>query len=301
MMDLSMGALLVRWMLAVFAGACSYGFVGTIAKSAYAAGFSSNELVGSQMLFAALALWALAAAFSKRRATPRESWLLLGAGTCIGMTSLFYYTSLKYLDASIAIVMLFQFTWIGLFIEAIIQRKFPKWEQWMAIGLLGIGTALAAGLASGGAPLSAIGVGWGLLSGLTYALVLIFSGRAAPAAPSFTRAALMVTGGVIFVLVVSPPTFLVSGALQRGLWTWASANALFSSVIPISLFSLGIPKIGPSAGTILGAAELPASVFVSWLLLNEIVSTMQWLGVAVILLAIALPELVRATKGRIPT
>lgn len=281
-------------MFIVFIGACSYGFVGTVVKLAYAEGFTTQELVGAQTFFAAIILWILAMLFSKRRPSRKEAMQLLGAGTCIGTTSLCYYSSLQYLDASIAIVMLFQFTWIGILLEAIIQRKRPLRSEWIAIGILAVGTVMAAGMTHGGFELNPLGVTWGLLSAVSFAFVFIVSGRVAPAVSSWNRAALLVTGGLTFIFLVSPPMFLINGSLQQGLWMWAGANAFSSTVIPIGLFSLGVPHIGPASATILGAAELPSSVFVSWVLLRESISSTRWWGVLVILIGIAYPELSRS-------
>lgn len=289
----------MRWIVAVFLGACSYGVVGSIAKSAYGAGYTATQLVGVQQMLAAIGLWSMALLFSPRRPTWKEALLLLGAGTTTGMSGLFYYGSLQRLDASVAIVMLFQFTWIGILIEAIIQRRLPGWDKLITIALLGVGTILAAGLLDAHPRrLSPMGITLGLLSGAAYALVIIVTGRAAPRVSSWYRSALIVTGGALLVLAVYPPTFLLDGSFVGGLWVWGTANSLFGSILPIGLFSLGVPRIGPELATILGAAELPAAVFMSWLVLKEPVTPLQWLGVAVILGAITLPKLLRQQEQR---
>lgn len=284
----------MRSMILVFLGACSYGAVGSLAKYAYEAGFTAPQLVGTQQLLACCGLWALALLLGQQRPSIREALLLLLAGTTTGISGLCYYGSLQYLDASIAIVMLFQFTWMGIMIEALLQRRPPGREKVLAVILLGLGTVLAAGLLNGGPrSLSPAGVGLGLLSGLAYALVIIVTGRVAPQVSPWYRSALIVTGGAALVLAVFPPTFLFDGAFLQGLWLWGSGNALFGSILPIGLFSLGVPHIGPEAATILGAAELPAAVFLSWAILHESVSPLQWLGVTVILVGIAAPELLK--------
>jgi len=236
----------------------------------------------------------MALLFARGRPSLKEALALVLAGTTTGISGLCYYGSLQHLDASIAIVMLFQFTWMGILIEALIQRRRPGREKVLAVVLLGLGTLLAAGLLNGGErSLSPVGVGLGLLSGLAYALVIIVTGRVAPTVSPWYRSALIVTGGAALVLAVYPPTFLLDGAFLEGLWLWGGGNALFGSILPIGLLSLGVPHIGAETATILGAAELPAAVFLSWAILNETVSPLQWLGVAVILLGIAVPGLLR--------
>ena len=47
----------------------------------------------------------------------------------MSMTGIFYAISVEELPASIAVVLLFQFTWIGVVIEAIANRTFPSREK----------------------------------------------------------------------------------------------------------------------------------------------------------------------------
>jgi drug/metabolite transporter (DMT)-like permease len=285
---------MLRWMFVVFLGACSYGVVSTFVKFAYAAGFSPSGVTGSQVLFGALMLWVPALFFSKGPIARKERLRLLAAGSAVGFTSIFYYAALQHLSASIAIVMLFQFTWIGVLLEAVIERRQPGRDKLGALVLLGIGTVLAAGILEGGPQrISLIGVGFGLLAATSYAFVILFSGRVAPHVNPWTRSALMLTGAAVLVLLVYPPTFLFDGSLSRGLLFWGSAAALFAAAIPTILFNFGVPQIGSGLATILSAAELPMAVLMSRFVLGEAVSTLQWLGVLVVLIGIALPELTR--------
>ncbi|MNL75364.1 hypothetical protein D3C87_2011580 [compost metagenome] len=57
------------------------------------------------------------------------------------------------------------------------------------------------------------------------------------------------------------------------------------------LFGLGAPKINPGLASILSAGEFPVAVTASVLVLHEQVTSLQWLGIAVILLGIAYPQL----------
>ena len=57
---------------------------------------------------------------------------------------------------------------------------------------------------------------------------------------------------------------------------------LFRSV----LLNLGFPKTGLGLGSIVASVELPVSVTMAFVLLGEQVLFLQWLGIAIILLAI---------------
>lgn len=284
----------MRSMLLVLLGSCSFGLVSGVIKFAYAAGLSPAAVTSSQILFGCLIMWLLALMTKGRRPQGRQWPMLLGAGLTMGVTSLAYYNALHHLDASVAIVMLFQFTWIGVILDAVVERRLPNRSTILSLLLLGAGTLLAAGvLEQGGRSLSLIGVGFGLLSALSYAFMILFSGKVATGVGPFYRGAVMLTGSLCLIFLVYRPTFLIDGPLPNGLLLWGLAAAMSASVIPTICFAIGVPKIGAGMATILGAAELPMAVLVSRFLLSESVSLLQWAGGAVILLAIALPEVSR--------
>ena len=46
-------------------------------------------------------------------------------GCFIGLTSIFYYGAMQYLPASLAIILMFQFVWIGIILEWIFSKIKP--------------------------------------------------------------------------------------------------------------------------------------------------------------------------------
>jgi len=286
------------WSILVFLGACSYGVLSTIVKFAYDAGFTVNEVVGSQLTIGTLLSW-LVVLIMRGGKAGRRDWLpLMAVGLCTGLTGIFYYASLQYLSASIAIVMLFQFTWIGVLLEALLRRQWPTRSQMLALGLLVAGTVLASGLLEQSHTFSLVGIIFGLLSAVSYALFIMLSGRVALQVSGWTRNAVTMTGSLLITYLVFPPVFLVNGALAAGLWKYGSLLALFV-VISILCFTIGVPRIGATLAMILGSAELPTAVLMSRFILQENVSLWQWAGVAVILIGIILPELA-AQRERAP-
>lgn len=291
-----------RYIVYVFLGACSYGILSTFVKIAYDAGFHVQEVVGGQMFFGAVFMlipWL----FKRKSPISRNEWLqLIGVGFTIGSTGIFYYASLHYLNASVSIVLLFQFTWMGVLLEAVVDRCWPSKEKWLVLLLLLVGTVLASGLVElESNSFSLLGVLLGLLSALTYALFILFSGKVATSIDAWSRSSIMSVGSVLIVFVVFPPQFLISGVLFEGLFLWTILLAFFGVVIPTVLFSIGVPRIGVGLATILGSAELPVAVLLSSLVLREQVSLVQWIGVIFILLAIAIPEIRRRRLSRLET
>nr|WP_019637043.1 DMT family transporter [Paenibacillus fonticola] len=228
--------------------------------------------------------------------SPRLTWkqrlLLMLAGTPTAITGLLYYHSLRYIPASLAIVLLFQFTWISVLIQAVSKRQRPNGITMLTLVLLLGGTLFAAGLMeqkTGSFPM--IGIALGLLSAVSYTLFILFSGKAIPSVHPAYRSAWMITGGLVLVFILFPPQFLFNGMLWSQLLLFGFLLGLFGAFIPPVLFAIGVPHIGGGMAGILGAAELPVAVLLSSFVLHEQVTPLQWGGVIIVLLGVMLPEL----------
>lgn len=300
----------MKYAIYVFIGACSYGVLSSIVKLAYTHGYSLGEVVGTQMLWGTLITWVILILLQRRnaakqrtelakkelgtplKATLKEKLLLLAVGTFTVITGLLYYGSLQYISASLAIILLFQFTWIGVLLEAITNRKWPSKLQLITLIFIFIGTGLAAGISKNGiasAPL--IGIILGLLSAVSYTLFIFFSGKTVPRLDSIYRSAWMSTGGLLLVFILFPPVYFFNGTLEITLLFFGLLLGLFGAVIPTLCFNIGIPKIGVGFASILGSAELPVAMVCSSLILHEAVLSLQWVGVGLILLSVSLPRL----------
>ncbi|MCR2802819.1 EamA family transporter [Paenibacillus soyae] len=307
----------MKYMLSVFLGAASYGVLSTFVVLAYGEGYTLGEVVGSQLMVGFLLSW-LFAAFMERKAarksassagqaaasrpaavrlTAGKRLMLMAAGLPTAITGLLYYESLRYIPASLAILLLFQFSWIGVLMQAIRQRKRPDRIIYLTLAILFGGTVLAAGIIEqGGGKFNLWGVVLGLLSAVSYSLFILFSGKAVPEAPPATRSKWMMLGGMLMVFLLFTPKFLWNGDLFSPLLLFGALLGLFGAFIPPLLFAYGVPHIGEGMAGILGAAELPVAVLLSSIVLQEHVSAMQWGGVILVLVGIAYPELLKLLR-----
>ncbi|WP_410219923.1 EamA family transporter [Pedobacter sp.] len=296
---------MLRGILLVLLGACSFGILSTFVKLAYAEGYTLGDVTGTQALFGAVLLWAIYAIQQKTQPKDKPKpvivthWFkLMLAGTFTGMVSLTYYQCVKYIPASVAIILLMQFVWISVLLELFIYKKKPNALQIIAIFLILGGTVAASGYyESNHIALNPVGIGFGMLAAFFYALFLMLNGKLGNEYPPLKKSALMITGACILIFCVLPPHFLVNGALGGSLLKWGLILAVFGTVIPPLCFASGIPKVGLTLSSILSSAELPVAVSMSALVLHENVSLLRWLGVAVILGSMILPNLENLKKA----
>lgn len=281
-----------KYALLVFLGGCSYGVVSTFVKIAYSLGFSISDVTGSQYFFGALMLWIGTFVLRKWSPLTIKQWIiLLASGIPMGATGIFYNHSLDHVNASLAIILLLQFTWIGMVLQLVLDKKVPSTKNIIATVIILIGSILASNVLVNATSVSWVGISWGLLSGLSFATFIYISGKATIPVHPIKKSAIMTTGATIMIFLFLPPTFLINGALVDGLLPYAFFFALFASLLPPLLFNIGMPKVGSELGNILSASELPTAVLMSTLILKETVTSFQWIGVLIILVGIAFPNI----------
>lgn len=290
---------MLKGILLVFFGACSFGILSTFVKLAYHDGYTLGDVTGAQAFFGAVILWVLFF-FQSRTSSYKAKeiklitpwWKMVLAGTCTGLVSIFYYQCVKLVPNSVAIILLMQFIWMSILLEFFIYKKKPTGLQFLAILLVLGGTVLASGMVETSiSSLSLKGIGFGLLAAISYAGFLMLSGKIGNEYPALQKSALMITGACILIFILFPPVFLYNGSLSGSLLKWGLIIAVFGTVIPPLFYAEGVPKIGTALSSILSAAELPVAVMMAGFVLQEQVSFLRWLGVCVILSAMVLPNL----------
>lgn len=282
---------MTRYILMVFAGACSFGILSTFVKLAYRSGYTPAEISVTQAFTGMLVLWILLWIYRKNKAamSAREwGWLLL-TGVCIGFTSFVYYVSVAYIPASVAIVILMQFTWIGLLLEWCLFGKRPSLLQLITTVLILVGTWLGSGLATGSTvPVAFKGLLFAGASAFLYAIYVIANSRVGKQLHPLQKSAVMMMGSTMGILLVNIVSLIDSTHFDLGLLKWALFLGLFGTIIPPLLFAKGIPKVGAGISAVIMTAELPVAIICSHILLREPVNGWQWAGVALMLLSMLL-------------
>lgn len=274
-------------------GATSYGMLATFVKMAYEENYSTAEVTVAQFVLGILGILSINA-FQKNRkgntvvkASRKNIFQLMLAGTSLGLTSVFYYLTVKYIPVSIAIVLLMQTVWMGVLLEMMLDRKRPSTQKIISVFIVLIGTVLATNLLQTEIQLDWRGIGLGLLAAASFTTTMFTANRVAVGISSAQRSLYMLLGGAVivfaFAMVTQSTPFNFNIFMK-----WGIILALFGTIIPPMLMNAGFPLTGIGLGSIVSALELPVSVLMAYFLLNETVNTLQWFGITLILVAIIL-------------
>lgn len=283
---------MLRGIIYVLLGAASYGVLATVVKLAYHAGYQVSEVTFSQFTVGFIVLWILAL-ISKNDNIPSPSTAsrsktklkLISAGTALGFTGIFYYSAVQTIDVSICIVLLMQSVWMGVVLEAILDKVRPSSNKIVAVALVLLGTFFASDAYENLNKLDNGGLIWGFLAALAYTVSLYTSNRVGLNFSNPQRSAYMMTGGWIVVVVFALIT-LKSSFNWSVFYPWGLYLALFGTIIPPIFLNKGFPLTGIGVGSILVSMEIPVSVLMAILFLDESVNHLQLGGILVILMGI---------------
>ncbi len=272
-------------------GATSYGMLATFVKLAYQENFTTAEVTSSQFILGIIGILIINAfqKFNKKedvlKASNKNIFHLMLAGTSLGMTSVFYYLCVKYIDVSIAIVLLMQTVWMGVLAEMILDKKWPSSQKIISVVIVLFGTVLATNLMNNQTQIDWRGIMWGMLAAASFTTTMFTASRIATNISSAQRSLYMLLGGAIIVFGFSIATQNTPFNFDIFL-KWGIVLSLFGTIIPPMLMNAGFPITGIGLGSIVSSLELPVSVMMAFFILHEDVILIQWIGILLIILAI---------------
>lgn len=284
---------ILKGVFLVALGATSYGMLATFVKLAYKDGFTTAEVTSSQFIYGIIGvlLINLFQKFNNKekaiQASSKNIAQLMIAGTSLGMTSVFYYLCVRYIDVSIAIVLLMQTVWMGVLLEWILDKKLPSTQKIVSVIIVLFGTFLATKLYEFNIKLDWRGIFWGILAAASFTTTMFTANKVALGISSAQRSLYMLLGGAVIVFTFS--AFTQVGSLNFDIFkNYGLFLALFGTIIPPMLLNAGFPKTGLGLGSIVASLELPVSVMMAFLILKEEVVIWQWFGILLIILAIVI-------------
>ncbi|MGG0656120.1 EamA family transporter [Rummeliibacillus pycnus] len=288
--------------LLIVIGSSSYGILSTIIKVAMQHGFETKEAVTSQYVIGFLL--ALVLFIITQRSLPKLTGkgflIIMLSGLLTGNTGIVYGQAVHYLPASLAVVMLFQFTWIGLFLDCIIRRRRPTRSELISVVFLVIGTIFAAGILD----VDLSGLDWrgwvfGLASALSFACFMQFNSKPVEGISTIGRMTIMSFFAMLIVCVFQAPEIMINGKLFGSeLLYFGLALGFFGIILPILLFTISVPKVGGGLASILSAMELPVAIIASVIVLHEKLTLLQVGGIVLVLVGMTLPTILQKRPAK---
>lgn len=277
-------AALSRGLAFVALSAACFGAMAIFARAAFAGGANVNGILIARFAIAGLVLAALMLVL--RRPWPRGRPLAVAIGMgAIGYVgqAMCYFAALQYASAGLVALLLYVYPTLVCLLSALFfgERLTGRKLALLAVGFAGLALMLGGGI---GTPM---GVALGLSAAAFYSVYIVVGARelaGTDALASTTVVCLAAFAMVCAIGVAEAPRF------PQVAWGWAAlaAIALVSTVVAILAFFAGLKRVGPSLASVVSTLEPVVTVALAWLLLGESLTTWQFAGGALVLVAAVL-------------
>ena len=299
--------------LLVLAGASCWGVIGIGNRMLTPFGFTQMELVFIRVTIGAIALLALLLIVDRNllRVRLRDLWCLIGTGI-VSQTvfSYSYFSAMQELSLSAAAVLLYTAPIFVTLMSAMIFRERISGRKVLALFLVLGGAALMcgligsiAGLGSAGA-ISVRGIGFGLLSGFTYALYTIFSRFALnrgyqPLTIAFYTGFLSAIASAILInpIELCTRTAEIVRASGAGVIGWALFLGVVTFAAAYAFYTLGLAGLENGPASIIATWELVVATLVSIFIFSEPFGIVNLVGMVVVIAGIAIMNVTKSKKG----
>lgn len=271
----------------------SYGLAGTVSQLFAAQGMSVGNITTMQFVASALVLAVAVLAKFHDFPSAKDALKLFVVGLFQPGAAICYYTAISMLTVGQAVAMQFQYVWIAVVIQCIVEHKAPKKVAIASSLLLVFGTIFGSGIAdeiiagsAGG--LNVLGLAVGGACAVFYAVFLYFNGVVATQTHPITRSFVISLSGVALASVLYSETYSV---IVLNLTTFALCGLVMGCltlIVPVMCLSYAGRHLDGSAVATLTSLELPAAAFSGALVLGDALTGFVVFGIFVILAAVAL-------------
>jgi inner membrane transporter RhtA len=264
--------------LLVLAGIVSVQFGGALAATLVPLIGAGGSVV-LRLLFASALL--LVFVRPRWRGHSRRAWLtVIAFGVALGLMNFTFYSSLAHLPIGVAVTIEF----IGpLSLAAALSRR---WLDAVAVAAAAAGVVLISeALSTPFADLEKTGIALALLAGAFWAAYIVLAGRTGGEFPKLEGLALAMVVATVVTLplgITSAPTWSPDILLK------AFGIAVLSSVLPYSLELLALRRLSAKVFGILLSLEPAFAALAGLLVLGQVLSPTQLVGMALVVAASAL-------------
>ena len=282
--------------------ALTFGMSGPFAKALMAAGWTPTAAVTARLAGGALVTALVATLIHRgwlREAVRHGKTVVVYGLIPIAGAQLCYYNAVSHLSVGVALLLEYLApVLVGGWLWATTRRR-PGTLTLAGAALALAGTVVVLDVFSG-AHIDTVGVAWALGATICAASYFLLSDRVTTDGSGLNPVTLAAGGLIVGAAAVAalgwtgvlPLTFTTNDAVVAGhpmsFLVPVVVLGVVSTAIAYTLGISGVARLRPSYASLMGLGEVLCAVVAAWLLLGEAITPVQSVGVAVVLLGLAL-------------
>lgn len=268
-----------------------WGLIALFVRGLHTAGFQSMDIVALRSCGALLLMFVFLLIYDKSllRINIKDIWCFVGTGILsLTFFNWCYFQTITLTSLSVAAILLYTAPMIVVLMSAVLFHERLSAKKILCMFTAFAGCVLVTGvLSAGGAGLNARGILIGLGAGLGYALYSIF-GRFSidKGYSSFTISFytfLFSSIGTLPLVDLRGVAIRLTGASECRNLLLVGGLALFSTVLPYLLYTLGLMKVENGKASIMASIEPVVATMLGILVFGESLSIMGVVGMILVL------------------
>jgi drug/metabolite transporter (DMT)-like permease len=288
----------------VLASATAFGTLAIFAKLGYATGLGTEQTLAFRFLLAAIGMIALALALGQNplRLGRNQLLTLFGLGVVVYTgQSLTYFIALRSLEASLVVLIAYIYPSLVVIAGWLFLRRAVSVWHGIALAMSFAGVALLVGGAE-------FHLSWTLAWPLALAIAspTIYTGyiligeRVMTSVPAVAASAVIMSGAAVSFCVLAALNHQLALPRNAGGWAVGIGIALIPTMIAISLFLAGLPRVGAARAALLSTWEPVVTVFLAVVVLGDRLSFVQVLGGILVIVAVIVVQAAHLWRPGLP-
>ncbi len=218
----------------------------------------------------------------------------------LAASNFFYYFAIEKTTVATAIVLQYVApVWVLLYMLSR-RLQHPTTQRVLGVVLAVAGCGIAVGLVSAksafpwiglsGARFSVIGVLAAEGAAISFAFYNVYAQHLVQTYNRWTVLVYALLGAAAFWIVVNPPWKIAAQHYSGGQWLFLLVFSITSMLVPFSFYFAGLQYLDPTRAIVTACLEPVWAIFLTALLLGELVSPIQVVGIVLVLIATILVQ-----------
>ncbi len=221
------------------------------------------------------------------------------AGFGVAGNFAFYFVSIAQGNVAVAATLMYCAPVFVYLVSFALRLESPTALKWVAIAVVMLGIVLLTKIYDvGGSAATPLGIGAGVLAGLSYAIFIFGFKYAAP--HGSPQAILSIAFAVLVVILIWPGDFdQTVGALRTPDWPLLAGLGVLGAGLSFVLYVIGLNKTTPAVASIVAMVEPVTASLFGVVVLDENLVGLQIVGMGLILVTVTALS-VNSSSGRAP-
>jgi drug/metabolite transporter (DMT)-like permease len=267
----------------IILSATSFALIPVFAIYAYDGGVSTTTLLFLRFAIASIIFFGYIFLKMKNWQITKKQivYLILLGGILYTAQSTFYFTSVKYIPASLAALLLYLHPIFVAILSFIFNKEKLSKKIIIAVTLSLTGIVLVLGSPKGN--INLVGILFAIGAAVVYSIYIIIGDRVTKKVSPMITCAFITLFSACSLFIGGTFTHTISFQFGKIGWIMAVGVALFCSVIAMFTFFAGMNIIGPTKASILSMIEPVVTFILSTILFHERMSALQLMGGVIVL------------------